>query len=260
MPRLFDVIGETSETEEGEISGAGEIDEEGEATSTEVEDEILHLPSDLTLSQRKVLQLTQLVEMEQQIRIGELYDAVKSVQRAAKAYSVTHMKKREDDRGTNMGLRSVLGLKKIEVEQDSCIADYNRARLALISLDFPTAASVPVMHVEDTKRRSTFQGRQVGDSRRTDASLFRIPVLHDDNGDSDSEDEDEDGQRGGEVVEMTAGTQGIRRKRGMCFHCLTLSKGLLCYVAPFRYPQNTRKGSEEEEKGEREWVDLENCA
>lgn len=213
MPRLSDVIGENRTKDDGEASGMGETEEEGEVTSTEVEDEILYLPSDLNSSQRKALQLTQLVEMEQQIRIGELYDTVKSVQRAAKAYSVTHMKKREDDRGTNMGLRSVLGLKKIEVERDSCIADYNRARLALIRLDFPSAESVPVLRVEDTKRRSTFQGRQAGDSRRTDASLFRIPVLSDDNDDSESEDEDE--QRVGEVIEMAAGTQGIRRKRGI---------------------------------------------
>lgn len=214
MPRLSDVIGKPAERDEGEILGMDDVDEEGEVEPTEVEDEILYLPSDLTSSQREALQLTQLVGMEQQIRIGELYDAVKSVQRAAKAYSVTHMKRREDDRGTNMGLRSILGLKKIEVERDSCIADFNRARLALINLDFPTSTSVPIMRVVDTKRRSTFQGRQAGDSRRTDASLFRIPVLHDEHDRSESEDDEE--EHGGEGHKMTAGTQGIRRKRSVC--------------------------------------------
>ncbi|KAE9398647.1 hypothetical protein BT96DRAFT_994712 [Gymnopus androsaceus JB14] len=206
MPRLSDVIGTK---EEGEVSKVEDA-EDGEVIVVEVEDEQLYLPSDLTSSQREALKLTSLVEMEQQICVGELYDAVKSVQRAAKAYSVTHTKKREDDRGTNAGLRSVLALKKIEVERNSCIADYNCAWQALISLEFPTAKEVPVMHVRDTLRRSTFQARQVGDTRRMDASLFHLPELMD-NVDEESEGED----KGENVVDnIVAGTDSMRRIRG----------------------------------------------
>ncbi|KAE9384315.1 hypothetical protein BT96DRAFT_1008199 [Gymnopus androsaceus JB14] len=177
-------------------------------SSTEVEKEKLYLPSDIQASDHESLQLTMLAQMEQKVRLGELYDSMKSVQKAAKAYSVTHIKKREDERGTNAGLRSTLALKKIEVERDCCVADYNRARTALINLKFSGAHDIPPMSIADTYRRSTFNARQLGDSRRTDGSLFRLPALPAMTyADEVKEGSDEEGP--------IAGTLAVRRKRAV---------------------------------------------
>ncbi|KAE9384435.1 hypothetical protein BT96DRAFT_892463 [Gymnopus androsaceus JB14] len=207
--------------------------------SGEVEKEKLYLPSDIPSSDQntfippsdpKVCQGLTLVDIEAKLREGELYDGMKAVQKAAKAYSITHTQKVENERGTNAGLRSTLQLKRIEVERDCCIADYNRARQALIALGHATSEELPIMVVSDTVRRSTFQPRKLGDSRRTDGQLYSTTFTTEDNMIKDDE--------GGVLQEAAsmAGTQSNRRARGI------------------RKPNKDRKGKGKEKNTEDGWI------
>ncbi|KAE9398182.1 hypothetical protein BT96DRAFT_822298 [Gymnopus androsaceus JB14] len=188
--------------------------------SGEVEKEKLYLPSDIPSSDQdtfippsdpKVCQGLTLVDIEAKLQEGELYDGMKAVQKAAKAYSITHTQKMENERGTNAGLRSTLQLKRIEVERDCCIADYNRARQALIALGCATSEELPIMVVSDTVRRSTFQPRKLGDSRRTDGQLYSTTFTTEDNMIEDDE--------GGVLQEAAsmAGTRSNRQAQGMYY-------------------------------------------
>ncbi|KAJ3765937.1 hypothetical protein FB446DRAFT_602955, partial [Lentinula raphanica] len=100
----------------------------------EVENEVLYLPSDTPRAEHKEQGLVELAEMEMKLREGELYNALHSVRAATKAYSITHVDKRDNSRGIKANTRSSLQLKRIEQERDCCIADFNRARKALIKL------------------------------------------------------------------------------------------------------------------------------
>ncbi|KAJ3833683.1 hypothetical protein F5878DRAFT_546120, partial [Lentinula raphanica] len=190
----------------------------------EVENEVLYLPSDIPQAQNVDWGLVDLVEIELRLREGELYDALHSVRAAAKALSVTRVDKRDNSRGVKANTRSSLQLKRIEKERDSCISDFNRARQALINLNYAGHEDIREMNVSDTFRRNTFQARKLGDSRRTDGQLFTFPILSVIEEDADTnvnEDEVEelavDGGR--------AGTQMPRRKRGPRKKQLKSSKG-----------------------------------
>lgn len=122
------------------------------------ESENLLLPSDMTPVQRRARDLEPLAALECKMREGELYDCIQAVQNAAKSYSITHDQKKQE-RGTNANTRSQLKLKRIEVERDSCIADYNRVRKALIDLGGAQAEELPAMSISDTYRYSTVRPR-----------------------------------------------------------------------------------------------------
>ncbi|KAJ3766473.1 hypothetical protein FB446DRAFT_794081 [Lentinula raphanica] len=180
----------------------------------EVENEVLYLPSDIPRTEHKEQGLVELAEMETKLREGELYDALHSVRAATKAYSITHVDKRDNSRGVKANTRSSLQLKRIEQERDCCIADFNRAREALIKLNYATGEDIRVMTVHDTFRRNTFQARKLGDSRRTDGQLFSFPMLPAPDTDLDVNTNDRSAEEEKERVSGTAGTQMPRRKRG----------------------------------------------
>ncbi|KAJ3760135.1 hypothetical protein EV360DRAFT_81473 [Lentinula raphanica] len=179
----------------------------------EVENEVLYLPSDVPQAQHVDWSLVELAEIEMRLREGDLYDALHSVRAATKAFSVTHVDKRDNSRGVKDNTRSSLQLKRIEKERDSCIADFNRARQGLIRLNYTSNNEIREMTVSDTFRRNTFQARKLGDSRRTDGQLFTFPMLS-------IVEEDADPTINKEKVEVPevdggrAGTQMPRRKRG----------------------------------------------
>ncbi|KAJ3833367.1 hypothetical protein F5878DRAFT_546684, partial [Lentinula raphanica] len=179
----------------------------------DVEEEVLHLPSDIPRAEHAGRGLDKLAEVEIKLREGELYDAIHSVRAATKAFSATHVDKQDNSRGVKANTRSSLQLKRIEKERDSCIADFNRARQALIDLNYASVDDIRLMTVSDTFRRNTFQARKLGDSRRTDGQLFSFPMLPDtkldDNANIDNDPVDEFKLDGG-----MAGTQMPRRKRG----------------------------------------------
>ncbi|KAJ3831778.1 hypothetical protein F5878DRAFT_647350, partial [Lentinula raphanica] len=62
----------------------------------EVENEVLYLPSDVPQAQHVDWSLVELVEIEKRLREGELYDTLHSVRAATKAFSVTHVEKRDN--------------------------------------------------------------------------------------------------------------------------------------------------------------------
>lgn len=174
------------------------------------ENEILLLPSNMTPAQRQARDLEHLAALECKMREGELYDCIQSVQNAAKSYSITHDQKKQE-RGTNANTRSQLKLKRIEVERDSCIADYNRVRKALLDLGGAQSEELPVMSLSDTYRYSTVRPRALGDSRETDGGLYTMLAEQD-----DDEEGTEDKVEGDKMVidePMMASTQGARRRR-----------------------------------------------
>ncbi|KAE9395594.1 hypothetical protein BT96DRAFT_997514 [Gymnopus androsaceus JB14] len=173
------------------------------------EDENLLLPSNMTPAHRQARDLGHLAALECKMREGELYDYIQSVQNAAKSYSITHDQKKQE-RGTNANTQSQLKLKRIEVERDSCIADYNRVRKALLDLGGAQPEELPAMSLSDTYRYSTVHPRALGDLRETDGALYTMLAEQDD------EEEEEGIDEGDEMVvdePMMASTQGTRRQR-----------------------------------------------
>lgn len=180
---------------------------------SEPEDEKLYLPSDMASDQREALGLATLAAMELKVREAELYETLQLVRTAARSCSIIHSKRKKDVRGTNAGLRSTLALKKLEVERNSYIADYERIRKALGNLGFDSAEGIPEMTIADTFRRSTFESRQLGDSRRTNSLLYTDPGSSANNT-LDIGNTSEEESWGPEPSQSQAGTQVTRRERG----------------------------------------------
>lgn len=105
-----------------------------------------------------------------------MYDTLKLVQTAAWSCLIVCSKCKKDIQGTNAGLCSALAMKKLEVERDSSIANYECSQLALIALHFSSADKIPWMTVADTFHCSTFNACQLGDSHQTNSSLYTTPT------------------------------------------------------------------------------------
>lgn len=212
----------------------------------EIEKEILYLLSDVPESERATRGVTELANMEEKFREAELYDAVEAVWAAAKAYSIPHVEKRDNTRGTNAGLRSTLQLKRIEMERDCCIADFNRTHEALIRLGWANSAEIPTLSLSDTRRRSTFQVRKLDDSRRTDGLLFNLVIVAEQD---DLVREMSDVEAMGE--EVTAGTGSVRRARGAHAVSIELSKLTIVSGPRKTVPKEKKKEVQESEDG---WI------
>ncbi|KAJ3519411.1 hypothetical protein NMY22_g13219 [Coprinellus aureogranulatus] len=135
------------------------------------EHELLYLPSDFSLSDRKKGKLEVMAEYELKLRQGFAYDGIRKLREISKVLSMNQGEKK-DARGQKGNTRAQVS---VDATLDSlllAIDEYNTNRASMIKhgldpLEFPP------MRQEDTYRKPTDIKRQVGDSRRVEGALYR---------------------------------------------------------------------------------------
>ncbi|KAJ3511561.1 hypothetical protein NMY22_g15609 [Coprinellus aureogranulatus] len=135
------------------------------------EHELLYLPSDFSLSDRKKGKLEVMAEYELKLRRGFAYDGIRKLREISKVLSMNQGEKK-DARGQKGNTRAQSA---VDATLDSlllAIDEYNTNRTSMIKLGL-NASELPPMRQEDTYRKPTDVKRQVGDSRRVDGALYR---------------------------------------------------------------------------------------
>lgn len=143
---------------------------------TEIEHEILFLPSDFDATMQRDLGVFALGAEEGKLREGEAFDALESTRNACKGIVAMRDRHVKHDKGVGDNTRASKMLKSSEQLRDSHIATYNHSRRAMIRLGLlnDDDPQFPVLTVADTRMKSRQRKRAVGDSRRTDGVLFTI--------------------------------------------------------------------------------------
>ncbi|KAJ7931951.1 hypothetical protein B0H13DRAFT_1857371 [Mycena leptocephala] len=142
---------------------------------SQIEDEILYLPSDLTAGERRELELVSLGIEEARWREGQAFDALRATRTVVKAIRALGDRKEKHDRKQKQNSRSGDQIKDALRRRDFRMAMYELARQALISVDHLSAgpnSEFPPLSVADTFMKSVVKKRQLGDSRLTDGATL----------------------------------------------------------------------------------------
>ena len=89
-----------------------------------------------------------------------------------KLMDVARIKKASTARGQDANTRANAKIAVLEDRRDFTIAEYNRVRRKLLKLGDDYVGGFPAMSLSDLYRKSTVDGRNVGDSKRTDGKFW----------------------------------------------------------------------------------------
>jgi hypothetical protein len=101
-----------------------------------------------------------------------IYNICNDVMRVENAWG----DKEESARGQKANLRANDGIRELELARDTYIMEYNAVQTKFERLKHPLAEDHPRITDESLKHKSTTDGRQVGDSRRRDGSIWRNDI------------------------------------------------------------------------------------
>jgi hypothetical protein len=138
-----------------------------------VRDMILYLPSDLDAMEIQEGGLKTLLDEEMALRDAILNDLVYNIRNDVMRVENAWGDKEEGARGQKANLRANDGIRELELARDTHITEYNAVRTKFERLKHPLAEDHPRITDESLKRKSTTDGREVGDSRRRDGSIWR---------------------------------------------------------------------------------------
>jgi hypothetical protein len=152
----------------------------GERAAAEVDkslrDLILYLPSDLDAKEIQDGGLKTLLDEEMALRDAILNDLVCNICNDVMRVENAWGDKEESTCGQKANLRANDGIRELELARDTHITEYNAVRTKLERLEHPLAEDHPRITDESLTRKSTTNGRQVGDSRRRDGSIWRNDI------------------------------------------------------------------------------------
>jgi hypothetical protein len=138
-------------------------------------DAVLYLPSDLDAAEI-MAGLQTLFDEEMVLRDAVLNDLVDNIRTDVTRVENAWGDKEESARGQKANLRANDGIRELELARDAHITEYNAVRSKFERLEHPLAEDHPIITDESLKRKSTIDGRQVGDSRRRDGSIWRTDI------------------------------------------------------------------------------------
>jgi hypothetical protein len=130
------------------------------------------LPSDLPIDRIKKIGGLVLLQREVALRHGQLFSLILQCRSAVKAIDVAWIKKASTDRGQTANTISNSKIALLEERRDFVMGEYNRVRNKLVRLGEEYVGGFPKMSRDDLYRKSTVDGRNVGDSRRTDGKFW----------------------------------------------------------------------------------------
>lgn len=146
---------------------------------SEIHDEILFLPSDLTKAQRNEFQISHLEDVEIRLREGEAQDALRDLRMTVRNINTLTFQKRVEVRGQDAHTRANGVINRFKVKRHLLVMRYNSARSAMIALgctnigdddDFP-----PLSEADATMKHSE-KPYQLGDGKRLGGPLFTAGV------------------------------------------------------------------------------------
>jgi hypothetical protein len=138
-------------------------------------DAIFYLPSDLDAKEIEG-GLQTLFNEEMVLRDAVLNDLVDNIRTGVTRVENAWGDKEESARGQKANLRANDGIRELELARDVHITEYNAVRLKFEQLRHPLAEDHPRITDESLRHKSTTDGRQVGDSRRRDGSIWRTDI------------------------------------------------------------------------------------
>lgn len=146
----------------------------------DIEHEILWMPSDFTLDQRRALDLVGLGEDEARLREGEAFDAVRGVRTLVKTIQAHRNFKSRNVRQQEANTRALKQIAEMKEKLDREMGTYEWARQALIRLgengSDRNQERFPQLTDRDTWRKPTQSKRSLGDSRHTDGKIWALSV------------------------------------------------------------------------------------
>jgi hypothetical protein len=187
-----------------------------------IECERLFLPSCLPTNDRQLINAIELGVEEGKLREGAAFDALRATQTAVKHLVTLQNHKTKHSRGQAQNTRSRRFIADAEARRNLHIKEYNDHRTAMIALGIieenGTNSQFPLLEIKDTFMKSTYESRQLGDSRRIDGRLWSFPKcdMLPSQGNVSIVNGSNNLQCEGEV-----GTQMCRRKKGMIMNLLT---------------------------------------
>jgi hypothetical protein len=132
----------------------------------------LRLPSDLPMNEIRKLGFLSLLQREVDLRHGQLCTIILQCRTTVKLMDVARVKKASTARGQDANTRANAKIAVLEDRRDFTIAEYNRVRRKLLRLGDDYLGGFPAMTIADLYRKSTVDGRNVGDSKRTDGKFW----------------------------------------------------------------------------------------
>jgi hypothetical protein len=136
----------------------------------------VYLPSHLDRNKIKDLNLSALLRQEVQLRVAQLHGLRSLLRGAVKAINAAEQTKASTARGQRPNTKANTQIRTLDHCRDSLLNSYNKAlkRLKEIGkkMNEDYHEGLKELKEEDLRRKWTMGGRQVGDSRRTDGSLW----------------------------------------------------------------------------------------
>jgi small-conductance mechanosensitive channel len=136
----------------------------------------IYLPSQLDRSQIKVENLSPLLQQEVEFQIAQLHGLRSQLRGAVKAVNAAEQTKASTARGQRPNTKANAQIRALDHCRDPLLNSHNKAlnRLQEISkkMNEDYNEGFTELREQDLHRKWTMGGRQVGDSRRTDGSLW----------------------------------------------------------------------------------------
>jgi hypothetical protein len=150
-----------------------------EFCDSEIEDEMLYLPSHFTFEERAALALNHLAVEEAQLRDGQAHDCILQLRRLEKSLSAIYGLRKKEKKGQQESTRSRNKILSAKLTRTTVLTTYSFCRSALQSLyagrdDFDTLFKnqYPELTEKDLFRKDTAGKRGLGDTHRPDGNIW----------------------------------------------------------------------------------------
>ena len=141
-------------------------------SSEDIEDTTLGLPSEFDSSDRHAYGLHSLTTVELDLRKGEAYDAIREVRASASHVAGLKVQKKRHVRGVRNTTRANSVITTATRHLDHSAEEYNRSRIAILSLDPALGQDFPELTAKDYKIKGLEKGVFLGTGTVTEGWIW----------------------------------------------------------------------------------------
>jgi hypothetical protein len=141
-----------------------------------VEDANLFLPSSMMSSEHDTSGILSLAAEEITLREAQAHESILQLRLTMKAIAILHRQRKRHVRGQRQSTRARSKIHSIEATRDRFLTIYNTSREALIALGRlnPSEERLPLLTLDDLRRKSTMDNRQINDTYRSDGRIWTM--------------------------------------------------------------------------------------
>jgi hypothetical protein len=145
-------------------------------TYKDITNAVIYLPSDLLPSQIKKENLGHLLQQEVDLRVAQLHGFRSAIRGAVKAVNSAEQSKASTARGQRPNTKANDQIRTLDHLKASLVNSHNEAFKRLVQIGKRMGEKYhngfQLLEEKDLRRKWTLGGRQLGDSRRSDGSLW----------------------------------------------------------------------------------------